>query len=181
MKSDNKKKILARIAIGGLCGLTLGITYVVLISKPLAAGKEISTWWIGRVRSENDGMRLQTSDNDCGPTALQMIFDHYNIPTTVDEIKHEVGMTKRGSTMLMLKETADRKGLHAEGWRLTMQDLSHASFPAILFVRESHFVVADSISNEDVFIRDPGIGKLRIPKAKLLQLWNGQTLIFRRK
>jgi ABC-type bacteriocin/lantibiotic exporter with double-glycine peptidase domain len=75
---------------------------------------------------------------------------------------------------------SELKGLHAEGWRLTSKDFPSILFPALLFIHDDHYVVADSIWNDDVFVRDPAIGRLKIPKGKLTQIWKGEILLFTR-
>ncbi|MGA7160279.1 MAG: cysteine peptidase family C39 domain-containing protein [Bacteroidota bacterium] len=129
----------------------------------------------------NVGVLLQTRSNNCGPTALQMVFNHYKIPCSVDEIERNVRMTENGTTMLALKQIADLKGLHAEGWRLTPEDFARSSFPLLLFVRNDHVVVADSICNEMVFLRDPAVGIVRMSTRSLSQAWRGEALVFNKK
>jgi ABC-type bacteriocin/lantibiotic exporter with double-glycine peptidase domain len=135
---------------------------------------------MGGIYLGNHGVRFQTGINNCGPTSLQMIFDYYRIPSTVQEIEQTIGMNEKGSTMLALKEMSELKGLHAEGWRLTPHDFSNIMFPALLYIHDDHFVVADSIWNDNVFVRDPAIGRLEIPKGKLTQIWKGEILLFKR-
>ena len=125
-----------------------------------------------------EGVLMQTSYNNCGPAALQMIFDHYKIPSTIDEIERNVRLTENGTTMLALKQMAELKGLHAEGWRLTLNDFLNTSFPLFLFVHNDHFVVADSVCNRIVFLRDPAIGKVEIPTKNLPRIWRGEALVF---
>jgi ABC-type bacteriocin/lantibiotic exporter with double-glycine peptidase domain len=73
---------------------------------------------------------------------------------------------------------AERKGLHAEGWRLTFSDFVNSTFPLLLFVRNDHFVVADSVRDHIVFLRDPSIGKVIIPAMELTRIWHGEALVF---
>ncbi len=138
-------------------------------------------WRMGGTYLGNQGVRFQTGISNCGPTSLQMIFDYYRIPSTIQEIEQTIGLNEKGSTMLALKEMSELKGLHAEGWRVTPKDFSNISFPALLFIHDDHYVVADSIWNDNVFVRDPAIGRLRIPKGKLAQIWKGEILLFGRK
>ncbi len=128
-----------------------------------------------------EGVHMQTRYNNCGPASLQMIFDHYKISSSLDEIERSVRVTGNGATMLSLKQMAEFKGLRAEGWRLTLNDFLNTSFPLLLFVHNDHFVVADSISNNMVFLRDPAIGKVRIAATNLPKIWGGEALVFTKK
>jgi ABC-type bacteriocin/lantibiotic exporter with double-glycine peptidase domain len=129
----------------------------------------------------NKNVILQNKDNDCGPVALKMIFDHYHIPSTLNEIETSVKLKDKGTSMLALKEMAELKGLHAEGWRLTLEDLLKAEFPVILFVNGDHYFVADSALSDTLFVRDPTFGKLRLRINKLSEKWKGETLLFKKK
>ncbi len=128
-----------------------------------------------------EGVLMQTRYNNCGPAALQMIFDHFKISSSLDEIERSVRVARNGTTMLSLKQMAELKGLHAEGWRLTLNDFLNTSFPLLLFVHNDHFVVADSIRNNMVFLRDPAIGKVRIATTNLPKIWGGEALVFAKK
>jgi hypothetical protein len=109
-----------------------------------------------------------------------MIFDHYKIPSTINEIETRVKLSDSGTSMLALKDMSELKGLHAEGWRLALEDLSKATLPVILFVNGNHFLVADSVKSDTLFFRDPVFGKLRMRINKLPERWNGETLIFKK-
>ncbi len=161
--------------------LAAGIVNSSWIIHPLRINQLPSGWYAGGEYQGREGVLFQTSYNDCGPAALQMIFDHYKISSTVDEIERSVRVTESGTTMLSLKQMAELKGLHAEGWRLTLQDFLNTSFPLLLFVHRDHFVVADSICNDIVFLRDPAIGKVRIRIKELSQIWQGEALVFAQK
>lgn len=124
---------------------------------------------------------LMTNNNKlCGPIALKMIFDYYRIPSTIDEIATHTGVTKNGTSMFALKEMAGSKGLHAEGWRLTTDELMKATLPVILFINDNHYVVADSIVQNEIFVRDPKIGNRKYKIDSLGICWKGETLIFRK-
>ncbi len=144
------------------------------------ARESFSAWRMGGIYLGNQGVRFQTGINNCGPTSLQMIFDYYRIPSTIQEIEQTIGLNEKGSTMLALKEMSELKGLHAEGWRLTPKDFPNISFPALLFIHDDHYVVADSVRNDNVFVRDPAIGRLKISKGRLTQIWKGEILLFKR-
>lgn len=155
-----------------------GIIIVGMFLQTSIADKKLSAFMIEAEYLDKLGVVFQTRDNNCGPSALKMIFNHFNINSTIDEIENKVGLTEKGSTMLALKEMAESKGLKVEGWRLTIQDLLTKPFPTLLFIHGDHYVVVDSIVNKEAFIRDPAIGRLRLNQNNLNSIWNGETLIF---
>lgn len=127
------------------------------------------------------GVVLQSKWNNCGPAALKMIFDHYHIPSSVEEIEQSVGLTDEGSSMLALKRIALTKGLKTEGWKLSFRDFATRPFPLLVYIRNDHFVVVDSVVADAIFIRDPAVGKLKLSQSKFLNIWNGETLVFSNK
>ena len=153
----------------------------ILIFRPPSIKQHPSDLYAEGEYQGKEGVLMQTRYNNCGPAALQMIFDHYNISSSLDEIDRSVRVAGNGTTMLSLKQMAELKGLHAEGWRLTLNDFMNISFPLLLFVHNDHFVVADSIRNNMVFLRDPAIGKVRIATTDLPKIWGGEALVFAKK
>jgi len=171
------------IAFLGLTGILVCVTgfVVVLFLQTPNANKKIAAWMMHADYLGSEGVLLQTKRNNCGSSALKMVFDHYHVSSTLQEIEGKVGLTEKGSSMLALKDMAELKGLKAEGWQFIPEDFLRSAFPSILFVNKDHFVVADSISAVgDIYLRDPAIGKLRIAKQKLHRIWEGETLIFKK-
>jgi ABC-type bacteriocin/lantibiotic exporter with double-glycine peptidase domain len=126
-----------------------------------------------------EGVILQNRRNSCGLAALVMVLEHHGIKASTGEVERKAKLVRRGMSMLTLKRLAQSFGLQATGWRLNFGDLPNVRFPAILFVQNRHFVVVDSIGKgEFLFVRDPAIGRMRIPKKVLMDEWKGETLVF---
>jgi ATP-binding cassette, subfamily B, bacterial len=138
-------------------------------------------WCYGEEYLGSEGVRFQSKENDCGPASLAMVYDTYGVKVRSDEIERSVEMTHDGSTMLALDEQAAKDGLRASGWRLTMEELKITRFPAILFIRGNHFVVADCVSGDNVYLRDPALGRVRVSEKDLVRIWHGETLVFSKK
>ena len=126
-----------------------------------------------------DGVILQDHSNNCGLAALMMVFEYHGIRASQEEMERKAKPARQGVSMSTLKELSQSFGLQATGWRLNFGDLPVVRFPAILFVENHHFVVVDSIGEGgSLFVRDPAIGRLRIPKKVLMDRWKGETLAF---
>lgn len=128
----------------------------------------------------DDGVVLQKSSNDCGPSALRMVLDDAGIITSSSAIEQIVPLSKRGATMLDLRSAAKQLGLKLEGWKLSIDSLPSINFPAILFIRKNHYIVADSVVRNSVYVRDPSIGRLRIPIDNISNIWKGEALLIHR-
>lgn len=173
----NKQKIIASSALIVIVLFFIGLVSFGIFLQTPDSFQKLSAFSMGAEYLGRDGVTLQTKQNNCGPAALKMIFDRYNISVTIDEIDQNIALTEKGSSMLALKEMAELKGLKAEGWKLTLEDFLTQQFPVLLFVHNNHFIVVDSVSNNEIFVRDPAIGRLKINKKKLQNIWNGETLI----
>ena len=114
------------VLILGAGGCFIG--FVVVMATP-DGPRRFSAWRVGGGFAGTEGVVLQDKRNNCGPAALQMAFEHFGIASTVKEIEEQVGLTERGSSMLALKEMAERKGLRVEGWRLTVEDFVVSAKP----------------------------------------------------
>ena len=126
-----------------------------------------------------EGVILQNSGNSCGLAALTMILEYHGIKISKGEMERKARLAPQGVSMLALKDLAQSFGLQATGWRLHFGDLKRVSFPAILFVENRHFVVLDSVGGGEVlFVRDPAIGRMKIPRRVLMNGWKGETLVF---
>jgi ABC-type bacteriocin/lantibiotic exporter with double-glycine peptidase domain len=173
------KKIFASIGLAVLITSFAGLMFLSRVIQTKSTGKKIIAWIMNAEYVGSKDVVTQTKLNNCGPSALKMIFDYYHIPSSLEEIEQGVKLSKKGSSMLALKEMAELKGLKAEGWNLTLEDFLKCSFPVILFVNGNHYVVADSVLSDTLFLRDPSLGKLGLRVYNLLQIWKGETLVFK--
>ena len=176
MTHKKKRAIIGLILFLGI--MSLFLIFIITISV-VDLNNKVTARWYGAEYLGSDGVILQDKRQNCGPAALLMVFEHFQIESSVTEIEEISGMTEIGTSMLGLKKVAETKGLQAEGWHYTREDFLSAPKPALLFVRGDHFVIADSISiNNSVYIRDPARGRYRISLNGLHRIWKGETLIF---
>ena len=160
----------------------------------LATGFAVSWFATGRKTSGNfnetldggaevaylgsQGVIFQDRSNDCGVAALMMVLDHYGIRASQKELERRARLGFRGASLGTMKELAISAGLDAEGWKLSFDDLLSIQFPAIIFIENHHFVVVDSVDEKGfLFLRDPAVGRLRIPRRRAIDIWNGETLV----
>jgi len=174
-----EKKYVARVGllVLALAWLVCAGTGLVFSSPDLV--RRVSAWRMGASYLGVQGVALQARPNGCGPASLKMVLDHFGLSIPLGELEEQVVPTRRGTSMLALKEAAERRGLCSGGWRLDRQDLFRIPLPAIILIRTDHFVVVDSISPlHHVYMRDPAIGRVRIRLHQLAGMWRGETLVF---
>ncbi len=128
------------------------------------------------------GVVFQDRSNNCGVAALTMVLDHYGMKPSTWGIEKRTRPGFRGASLLTMKELAKSEGLEAEGWILSVEDLTRIQLPAILFIENNHFIVVDSVDEEgNLFVRDPAVGRLKIPPRKAVEIWKGEALVLTRE
>lgn len=171
----------AATTAGVVCFLAITFAMSWIAGKPRAAVDAGNTTNEDRdvVYLGFDGVILQNSGNSCGLAALMMVLEYHSMKASEREMERKAKLAPRGVSILALKELAQSFGLQATGWRLNFEDLKNVRFPAILFVENRHFVVLDSLGGGEVlFVRDPAIGRMKIPRKVLTDRWKGETLVF---
>ena len=170
--------VLLFLALGlGSTALTVQQVY----SRPELV-RRLGAWWSGAQYLGSDGVELQHSSNDCGPTALKMVCDHYGVSATGEGLAREMKMVHQGVTLRQLERAAQGKGLACNARPATFSELSANVEPVIVLLRSHHFVVIDRTDTAGfVFVRDPSLGRLRYPKKAFERAWTGLALVFHGK
>lgn len=174
------KKNKAALILFSLVFLLVGATgSLFLATHDSEVMRRVAAWWTGGEFLGTEGVLFQGSPKDCGPTALKMVLDHFGIQSSLDELRSLSHQKTRGTTMLTLKEVAERKGLHVEGWHFTFDDFQRAPLPALVWVHRVHFIVVTHISADGrVEALDPSLGHLSYSRSNFQKIWGGDTLVF---
>ena len=157
-----------------LCGTYF---FLEVLENP-GRGEQYAMRFDGATYLGKEGVVIQTDRNNCGPCSLKMIFDHFKIPSLLTDIESDIGYVGRKVTFQMIQASAQRKGIKSEAWKVSFRDLATKPFPSLLLVRNSHYVVADSIVNDDIYMRDPALGRISMHKNNLSTIWKGESLLF---
>ncbi|MFP2770254.1 C39 family peptidase [Oceanisphaera sp. KMM 10153] len=111
----------------------------------------------------------QQYDFSCGSAALaSLLTHHYGMPFTEATIFEEMfkfgdkkKIEEKGFSMLDMKNFLARRGLKADGYQLTRDDVTKLGIPSIALVNYNgynHFVVVKGVMDDTVLIGDPSIG-----------------------
>lgn len=123
--------------------------------------------------------RLQSSLNDCGPTALADFLElsGLHVPPQ-DSLRRLASMTAEGTTLGALEAVALSEGLRVFSVRWDPTELGRLPLPSLVWVERRHFVVIASRSRTDsVEVHDPAAGRYRMASARFARLWSGEALI----
>jgi RHS repeat-associated protein len=115
---------------------------------------------------------------DCGPKALELVFQKQHINTSEKEMKKLIVLGRGGATMQQLKEAAQSKGLAAWGIKVNAEQLATLPKPFIIHIRPDHFVVVTNTSTEKIEYTDPHRGDTYRTREKFARIWRGYALVF---
>lgn len=113
----------------------------------------------------------QREQEDCGAACLAMITRFYGFHTSMEAIKAFCNNLKNGLTMYGLNRSAEKIGYSTNAIRLNKDELfnlPHDAFPFIAHWRQNHFVVVYRITQYNVFVADPSMGRIRYSHQEFL-------------
>ncbi len=129
-----------------------------------------------RFRWRKYPIRLQQNEMDCGPTCLAMVMAYYGSRIPINRIREQTEMSRSGSTLYGLMETAESLGLAGQGFTTRMDALSGMKLPAIAHWKGEHFIVVYEVTPKHVIVGDPAYGLERKTRADFEAGWSGAIL-----
>ncbi|TMV48650.1 cyclic nucleotide-binding domain-containing protein [Paenibacillus mesophilus] len=121
-------------------------------------------------------IRLQQNEMDCGPACLAMVMAYYGSRMPIVRIREQTEMSRSGSTLYGLTETAESLGLAAQGFTTQLDTLSRMKLPAIAHWKGEHFIVVYEVTNTHVIVGDPAYGLDRKSRTEFESGWSGAVL-----
>ena len=169
----------SRRVIVGLLGLALVAVIIALPRITRYLGRAAGARVIGGTYLGTRDVVLQDTPSSCGAAALAMILRQYGIPVALPRVEAQVAKPDSDASFHDLVRVAAAYGLRATGWRMSSRQLSSAALPAIAHVPD-HFVVVDSVVARYVYLRDPGLGAMRMRDDRFDAWWTHDVLVFAR-
>ncbi|MEH6710988.1 MAG: C39 family peptidase [Paraglaciecola polaris] len=129
----------------------------------------------------------QKYDFSCGSATLASLLSfHYddvvnelNVFKDMFEHGNQEKIKHQGFSLLDMKHYLSRRGYHANGFKISLQQLSSAQVPAITIINNNgymHFVIIKGSTNDAVLVGDPAIGLKSIKKTKFEEMWGNRIL-----
>ena len=122
-------------------------------------------------------VEYQMDSQDCGPASLKIIAKHFGRYYSMQYLRDKCGLTKEGVSLLGLSIGAENIGLRTLAIKCTVDDVvCKVPLPAILFWKETHFVVAYGTDKKHIYISDPAKGRVKYTHEEFKQGWylNGE-------
>ncbi|MEI9919699.1 MAG: peptidase domain-containing ABC transporter [Bacteroidota bacterium] len=129
----------------------------------------------------------QSESADCGPTCLKMIAKYYGKDVSIESIKDQSYLDKKGVSLSGLSNAAEAIGFHTQGARISWHQLrDEAPLPCIVHWNQNHFVVIYEIKNKGWFglrrkekaiirVADPAYGRLDYREEDFIKHWQQHT------
>ncbi|MDB6168163.1 MAG: peptidase [Verrucomicrobia bacterium] len=179
---------------GGILGsvaLALGAAFTLAAAGPAAAQVSLveggATYRLNVISLRDIPFRTvvrQQYDYSCGSAALATLLSHhYGLKVTEAQIfksMYERGDQAKirnvGFSLLDMKRYLEARGMSADGYRASFEQLSAARAPALVVVKIGsyrHFVVVKGVRGGKVLIGDPALGLKTYGRNEFMQIWNG--------
>lgn len=141
--------------------------------------KHLRAWLRGAEFVTDRGVVLQAHHSDCGAAALKTVLATRGIERSLSDLEIALDTTARGTSLLNLRQTAERAGVPGRSWILNRETLAEVPLPAIALINHDHFVVIRRFVRAGVLeVDDPAFGRLHWPIKSFAHSWSGETLVF---
>lgn len=114
----------------------------------------------------------QMDSQDCGPACLKIIAKHFGRFYSLQYLRDRCGITNQGISLLDLSTGAESIGLRTLAIKCTLTDVvNQVPFPAILFWKESHFIVVYHANKKYIWVSDPAKGRIKYTHEEFKAGW----------
>jgi ATP-binding cassette subfamily B protein len=100
-----------------------------------------------------------------------MVAKYYGKTYSLNYLKKISNLTRSGTSLLHISDTAEKIGFKTYGIKLTKEQLSNITLPCIVSWNKNHFIVVYKISNNQVTCGDPLQGILKYHIDDFLNCW----------
>lgn len=137
---------------------------------------------VARLRPNSQWLRrvpfcAQMERAECGAACLTMLLGYWGCHIPLARVRAACGIGRDGVSVPALAQAAQSFGLNLSALRVESAGLKSIATPAILYWRESHFVVMTACDSRGALILDPAQGKQRLSAAALDQAFSGIALL----
>jgi ATP-binding cassette subfamily B protein len=123
----------------------------------------------------------QHNEEDCGAACLATVCARHRARVPLGWIRHLVGTSREGTTLLGLKRGAEKLGFHAQAAKAdasVLNDLQSLPLPLICHWQGCHWVVLHGVRGDQLLVADPAVGLRQLTREQFLAGWvNGVVLL----
>ena len=115
----------------------------------------------------------QMEQSECGLACLSMLLNYHHQDVNLASLRDEYGSTKEGMTFQHLYRLASEKGLKANAYQVSANELNNKLTPSIIHWEDKHFVVLEKVNMHSYIIVDPAEGRKKISLAEFKEKYTG--------
>jgi len=123
----------------------------------------------------------QHNEEDCGAACLATVCARHRAQLPLSWIRHLVGTSREGTTLLGLKRGAEKLGFQAQAAKADaslLNDLKALPLPMICHWQGCHWVVLHGARGDQLLVADPAVGLRQLSRDEFLAGWvNGVVLL----
>lgn len=117
-------------------------------------------------------VEYQMDSQDCGPASLKIIAKYYGKFYSLQYLRDRCGITKEGVSLLDISTGAESIGLRTLAIKCTIDDVVNSvPLPAIVYWKDSHFIVVYATDKKYVWVSDPAKGRIKYTHEKFRKGW----------
>lgn len=102
---------------------------------------------------------LQAEVSECGLACLAMIAGYHGKAPDMHTLRSQYAVSNQGATLRQIMQVAEHLALSCRAVKLDLAQLNQLALPCILHWDLNHFVVLTSVSNKQLVVHDPAVGK----------------------
>lgn len=117
-------------------------------------------------------VEYQMDSQDCGPASLKIIAKYYGKFYSLQYLRDRCGITKEGVSLLDISTGAESIGLRTLAIKCTIDDVVNSvPLPAIVYWKDSHFIVVYATDKKYVWVSDPAKGRIKYTHEEFRKGW----------
>lgn len=116
---------------------------------------------------------------ECGAASLGSVLGFHKLHIPLSQLREECGVNRDGSRAANVLKAGRMHGMEGRGFRRDATTLFETTeLPAIVFWRNSHFLVVEGSDDTHIFINDPASGHRRVTHEEFERDYSGVVLQF---
>lgn len=119
----------------------------------------------------------QAEEMDCGAACLTMICRYHGLSLTLGRVRELVGVGVDGSSLDSIAQAAESLGFTSRGVQASLGALKSFELPFVAHWEGYHFVVVYGISDDHIWVADPGPGFKKLSVEEFERGWTGSCLV----
>lgn len=175
-----RKYVFAYLVVLMLSAASISMAATVEVTPGIGSRMLLQVWSMRELKIRS--VILQKYDYSCGSAAIATLLTyHYDNPIseevafqTMFEHGDQEKIRQEGFSLLDMKRFLEAQGYRADGFEVSLDDLSSAGIPAIVLMVDNgyhHFVVVKGMRGNKILLGDPAIGLRVVPRQEFEAAW----------